>query len=126
MTEQEQDLDKTENGQPQEPKPTSSGPSRQYGIVELLAAVGDDQIAFQLLSECVTNVQERKRGLTALTFLTDAVNVHDVAFNEGRIGFVVWLPREAFTAARAKCRAPTSDAGSVVLVVDPSRSIPNE
>lgn len=66
-------------------------------MTELLERVGNDHIKFQNLLESMENIQTRKDGSVAVTFLTSVNNItpNDVALGTGKhVGLVLWLPRE--------------------------------
>lgn len=71
------------------------------GIIELLTRIGEDNIRLQNLVESATNFQSRKRGATAITFLTNQMNPDEVFRNTPRhVGLVLWLPAELVEKAR--------------------------
>lgn len=76
------------------------------GIIELLTRIGENNVRLQNLVESATNFEERKKGGTAVTFLTDGINTTEVAIGKARnIGLVVWLPTELVAKACAEWAA---------------------
>lgn len=64
--------------------------AKDMKLTELLNAIGDDNILFQNLDMCITQINKKKRE-NQVTFVTEQ------SFNaEGmtKIGLVVWLDRE--------------------------------
>lgn len=62
-------------------------------LTEIIAAVGEDKIAVQMLLEAVTNVSARKRGVNAVTFLTTHIRPADLVVPGGEVGIVLWIKR---------------------------------
>lgn len=70
------------------------------GLVELLSCVGNDNIEFQKLGDCLTNVKEKKRDkCTELSFLTQEITPTEVAMGTGKIGLVIWVDRDVMAKA---------------------------
>lgn len=70
------------------------------GLVELLSCVGNDNIEFQRLGDCLTSIKEKKRDkCTELSFVTQAITPTEVAMGSGKIGLVVWVDREIMAKA---------------------------
>lgn len=63
-------------------------------LTEMIAAIGDDKIAVQQLMPAVTNIATRKRGVSAVTFLTTHVSPSDAIVPGGEIGLVLWIKRD--------------------------------
>lgn len=79
------------------------------GLVELLACVGNDNIEFQKLHDCLTSVKEKKRDkCTELSFLTQAITPNDVAMGSGKIGLVVWVDQDVMSKAYEDANKPSS------------------
>ena len=75
-------------------------------IVELLAAVGADNLAYQKLDECVLRAERVRRG-TKITFGTAIVGPENFVSGEPRshVGFVVWVPVEHAKRVQAQIDA---------------------
>lgn len=59
-------------------------------LSELIAAYGDDKIAFQRLDDCATDLDMNKNG-TRVTFVTpERINLNGLE----KLGLVVWLDRK--------------------------------
>ncbi len=71
------------------------------GIIELLTRIGEEHIRLQNLVESATNFASRKRGHTAITFLTQEMEPNEIAAGNPRnVGLVLWLPADRVKAAR--------------------------
>lgn len=64
-------------------------------IVELLDAVGADNITFQHLNECLLGAKKVKRGVD-ITFGTTAVTAESLCgiTEPTHYGYIVWVPME--------------------------------
>lgn len=71
------------------------------GICELIAAIGNDAVTYQLVNSSISNIK-KKRDCTEVSFLTNELTPNDVMTNSGKVGIVVWVSREDYTAARNK------------------------
>lgn len=69
------------------------------GICELIAVIGNDAVTYQLVNNSISNIK-KKRDCTEVSFLTNELSPNDVMANSGKIGIVVWVSREDYTAAR--------------------------
>ena len=70
------------------------------GLVELLSCVGNDNLEFQKLGDCLTSVKEKKRDkCTELSFVTQAITPTEVAIGTGKIGLVVWVDQDVMSKA---------------------------
>lgn len=78
------------------------------GLVELLASIGDDNLQFQNLDQCASDLNYSAKKGTKITFGTE----QPVSFDGTvKLGLVVWLDREAVANAIAKSPAPTEGEG---------------
>lgn len=69
----------------------------------LIASVGDENVNAQLLAESLHGNQKSKGGMSIITFVTDQISLLDLISGQGsKIGFVIWLPREAVEKAIAE------------------------
>jgi|GEM_PF-2426738 len=66
------------------------------GITQLMNAIGDDRINFQMLDSCMTGIRSSTKHAT-ITFKTDALNATDVATGGGKVGFIVWVDRDVLS-----------------------------
>lgn len=79
------------------------------GLIELLSCVGNDNLEFQKLHDCLTSVKEKKRDkCTELSFLTQAITPNDVAMGTGKIGLVVWVDQDVMSKAYEDANNPSS------------------
>lgn len=81
--------------------------SRRYGIIELLTRVGEANIQLQGLDESLTGARLRKNGSTELSFLTNQITPGEVVTGDAhmKVGLVLWIPTDVFTAAREAAKA---------------------
>lgn len=65
-------------------------------LTELLQKVGDENITFQNLTECMTRADYRKKhNAIEIGFLTNKVAVKELLTGEFKNrGFIVWIPEE--------------------------------
>lgn len=68
-------------------------------IVEFLDSVGHTRLRFQVLHDCISGAT-RKRGFTEVRFGTSELDPSDLIGNPRRVGFVVWMDRADYDAAR--------------------------
>lgn len=66
---------------------------------ELFAKVGDENLKFQLLNQCLLGVQATKTKGNRVTFATDAITPDEILRNDGAVGVVVWVPRDKWIEA---------------------------
>lgn len=73
-------------------------------LSELILALGDDNVRFQNLDQCAISLDWSRKAGSRITFGTPETIVP----GEGteRLGFVLWLDREAVAAAVAKAARP--------------------
>lgn len=62
-------------------------------LTQLINYVGND-VGVQFLNQCITDIKSTKSSGAKVTFATDAITPNDVALDCGRIGVIVWIPRE--------------------------------
>lgn len=74
------------------------------GITELMNAIGDDRIEFQLLDNCMTNIRSANRHAT-ISFKTEALSATDVATGGGKMAFIVWIDRDVLSAEIEKLKS---------------------
>jgi hypothetical protein len=68
-------------------------PEKKLGIIELLTRIGEENVCLQNLVESATNFQARKRGHTAITFLTNQMTPTEIVHGPPKmVGLVLWLP----------------------------------
>lgn len=78
------------------------------GLVELLSCVGNDNIEFQKLGDCLTSVKEKKRyKCTELSFLTQAITPTEIAIGTGKVGLIVWVDQDVISKAYDKAEKLT-------------------
>lgn len=79
---------------------------------ELILAVGDENVVFQILLNDAETINKTKRG-TKITFYTGQVQVEELILGDkktNKIGLVLWLPRDKVDAAIAAEKAQASCA----------------
>lgn len=92
------------------------------GIVELIAAIGNEKINYQNLNTCITSVKEKKKEkCTAITFVTDAMTPNDFMSDNGKVGFVLWVDKgdvsKALNLIKAKEQAPKFDNDATINAI---------
>ena len=79
-------------------------------ILELLTAVGIENVLVQNLINSATNFQARKGG-TAITFMTDQITPGEIASDAPRkVGLVIWMPTEKVRQVEREGLAPKGEA----------------
>lgn len=63
-------------------------------LSQLIAKIGDENVKFQILQNALAGISLGKEGDSKVTFFTDAITPSDVMQNKGKVGLVVWIPRE--------------------------------
>lgn len=81
-------------------------------IVELLAAVGADNLTYQKLGECLIGVSKARRGVD-ITFGTVAVTAESLCgiTEPTHVGFIVWVPIDHARRVQAQIEAATAKEG---------------
>lgn len=69
------------------------------GICELIAAIGNDSVTYQIVNNSISNIK-KKRDCTEVSFLTSELTPNDVMMDSGKVGIVVWVSREDYAVAR--------------------------
>lgn len=62
----------------------------EAGIVELIKEIGNDNILYKNLKNCMTDIKLRK-GESEISFVTQQLTPNDVMTNTGKIGIVIWV-----------------------------------
>lgn len=78
-------------------------------MTELLLAIGDDNIEFQNLDHCATDLRYSAKSKSRITFVTEGAITLD---GTEKLGLVIWLDRKAVADARAalSVAAPSTPA----------------
>jgi hypothetical protein len=76
-------------------------------LSELIAAVGDDNVAFQNLDQCASSLNYTATSGTKITFLTSETTT---LTGTVKLGLVVWLDRDQVKAAVARAVDGGGDA----------------
>ena len=63
-------------------------------LSELIAKIGDENVKFQILQNALSGISLGKDGDSKVTFFTNAITPSDVMQSKGKVGLVVWIPRE--------------------------------
>lgn len=66
-----------------------------FGLSELISKIGNENIGFQMLHNCMTNIRQAKKHAT-ISFQTDSLTATDVARSTGKVGLIVWVDRDVF------------------------------
>ena len=73
--------------------------------MELLDAVGADNLTYQKLDDCLLRARSVKRGVD-ITFGTNVVTAEDLALGDpSHVGFIVWVPIEHARRVQAQIDA---------------------
>ncbi|HEH9411779.1 hypothetical protein [Aeromonas salmonicida] len=67
--------------------------SNIVSITDLLAAIGSDNIKFQVLQNSLLDIKAKKGG-SDVTFCTDAIKPADIFANTGPKGLIIWVDRD--------------------------------
>ncbi|MBF8448299.1 MULTISPECIES: hypothetical protein [Aeromonas] len=67
--------------------------SNIVSITDLLAAIGSDNIRFQVLQDSLLDIKAKKEG-SDVTFCTNAISPADIFANTGPKGLIIWVDRE--------------------------------
>lgn len=78
-------------------------------LSELLRKVGDENLSFQMLNQCMTTITERKNKVCKVTFETTQLCPGDIVLGEGNVGIVVWVPRDKWEKAVKALEEPDED-----------------
>lgn len=68
-------------------------------FVDLLTEIGDENLNYQVIHQCMTGITKKKGGASEVKFLTDAITPNEVLSNNGKIGIIVWVDREDYREA---------------------------
>lgn len=68
-------------------------------LSELILAIGDDNVEFQNLDQCATDLNYSAKSGTRITFGTQRPITPD---GTDKLGLVLWLPRDAVKKAIGK------------------------
>ncbi|WP_395166116.1 hypothetical protein [Klebsiella pneumoniae] len=68
-------------------------------LLDFLEAVGTENIACQLIHQCVTAAQIKRGGGTEVKFITCEITPTDLTGKMRRTGFIVWMDADKFDAA---------------------------
>ncbi|WP_429124972.1 hypothetical protein [Aeromonas allosaccharophila] len=67
--------------------------SNIVSITDLLAAIGSDNIRFQVLQNSLLDIKAKKEG-SDVTFCTNAISPADIFANTGPKGLIIWVDSE--------------------------------
>lgn len=67
--------------------------SQPVSLADLLNAIGGEDVRFQTLEQSMEGIKTKK-GVSIVSFATDALTPTDVAFNSGPKGLIVWVDRD--------------------------------
>lgn len=70
-------------------------------ILDLLDAVGVDNIEYQTLHSSLINAKQKKKD-TELTFVTDQITATDVALGTGKRAIIIWVDGDVLSDAYKK------------------------
>ena len=63
-------------------------------LSDLILKIGDEKVRFQILQNALSGISLGKEGDSKVTFFTNAITPSDIMQNKGKVGLVVWIPRE--------------------------------
>jgi hypothetical protein len=64
-------------------------------LSELISKIDDKDIRVQYIDKNMTKIQfSQKTHLSTVSFLTDQITPSESLSGEGKVGIVVWIPRE--------------------------------
>lgn len=64
-------------------------------LSELIAHVGDENILVEpVASSLIGNVTLKKDGFTQISLMTKGTSPMDVMSGQGKVGLLIWLPRD--------------------------------
>lgn len=84
--------------------------SERIGISDLLSSIGSDNIKYQYISQSMEGIKV-VRGVTVVSFATDAITPNDVVMDTGPRGFVLWVDNDIM-----KQRLSELKSGSVMTL----------
>lgn len=67
--------------------------SNIVSIIDLLAAIGSENIRFQVLQDSLLDIKAKKEG-SDVTFCTNAISPADIFANTGPKGLIIWVDRD--------------------------------
>ena len=67
--------------------------SERIGISDLLSSIGSDNIKYQYISQSMEGIKV-VRGVTVVSFATDAITPNDVVMDTGPRGIVLWVDND--------------------------------
>tara|TARA_R110000851_G_scaffold321887_1_gene487588 strand:- start:1550 stop:1783 length:234 start_codon:yes stop_codon:yes gene_type:complete len=70
-------------------------------ILDLLDAVGVDNIEYQTLNNSLINAKQKKKN-TELTFATNQITATDVALGTGKRAIIIWVDSDLLSDAYDK------------------------
>ena len=65
----------------------------RIGISDLLSSIGSDNIKYQYISQSMEGIKV-VRGVTVVSFATDAITPNDVVMDTGPRGIVLWVDND--------------------------------
>ena len=82
----------------------------KIGISDLLSSIGSDNIKYQYISQSMEGIKV-VRGVTVVSFATDAITPNDVVMDTGPRGIVLWVDNDIM-----KHRLSELKSGSVMTL----------
>lgn len=80
-------------------------------LTELLTEVGDDNLNFQILHQCMSDITKKENGVSEVSFMTNGITPNDVMNQSGKIGLVVWIDRDDYRVAIDNLEEKTGGEG---------------
>jgi hypothetical protein len=74
-------------------------PEPKITLSEMLAAIGNENVQLQFLSESLLGSQKVVKGVLRLTFETTAVNLRELVLEGTRMGLVLWINKDKWDEA---------------------------
>ena len=69
------------------------------GLVELLTKIGNDNMEYQRLGRCMTNIKSKKGEGSQVTFVTEAITPSSALSNTGKEALIIWVDKSVLSAA---------------------------
>ncbi len=66
-----------------------------FGLSELIKKIGNENMSFQMLHNCMTNIRQAKKHST-ISFQTEMLTATDVAKGTGKVGLIIWVDTDIF------------------------------
>ncbi len=75
----------------------------KIGISQLIKAIGNDRINYQILNHAITSIRTAKAHST-ISFKTDAVTAVGELAGTNKVGLIIWVDEAVFNAELKKLK----------------------